>query len=65
MLFRMFEGELQIILDRRLNQDDNRGLGEPLRDNKITRSQFYILVEKGDDLGQVLVTVLYLLGKDQ
>ncbi|XP_067941303.1 alpha-mannosidase 2x-like [Watersipora subatra] len=41
-----FKGELQVILDRRLSQDDNRGLGEPLKDNKRTESKFFILVEE-------------------
>ena len=40
-----------MILDRRLSQDDNRGLGEPLKDNKRTESKFFILVEEKTTAG--------------
>ena len=33
------------MLDRRLQQDDNRGLEESLNDNVIVQSQFRILLE--------------------
>ncbi|XP_039628976.1 alpha-mannosidase 2x [Polypterus senegalus] len=39
-------GQLEVILDRRLMQDDNRGLGQGLKDNKRTINQFKILLEK-------------------
>lgn len=39
-------GKLQIILDRRLNQDDSRGLGEAMKDNKITESKFFVMIEQ-------------------
>jgi len=34
------------MLDRRLDQDDNRGLGQPVHDNKKTVSKFIILLEE-------------------
>ena len=40
------EGALEIMLDRRLQNDDNRGLGEGVWDNKRAPSRFYLLLER-------------------
>lgn len=39
-------GELEVMLDRRLQQDDNRGLGQGVTDNKLTASLYHLLVEE-------------------
>ncbi|KAF7639940.1 Alpha-mannosidase [Meloidogyne graminicola] len=39
-------GELQIMLDRRLLQDDDLGLGQSIEDNIQTESLFYLNIEK-------------------
>ncbi|XP_070619636.1 alpha-mannosidase 2x isoform X2 [Erythrolamprus reginae] len=39
-------GQLEVILDRRLMQDDNRGLGQGLKDNKRACNRFRLLLER-------------------
>ncbi|XP_056146607.1 alpha-mannosidase 2 isoform X2 [Lampris incognitus] len=39
-------GNLEVVLDRRLQQDDNRGLGQGVTDNKLTASCFRLLLER-------------------
>ena len=38
-------GEMQVMLDRRLIQDDDRGLAQTVEDNLLTESRFRLLIE--------------------
>ena len=40
-----FAGVMEVVLDRRLSKDDARGLGHGVMDNKVTLSNFRLLVE--------------------
>ncbi|KAJ8679139.1 hypothetical protein QAD02_014926 [Eretmocerus hayati] len=42
----MSSGQFEVIQDRRLNQDDNRGLSQGVTDNLLTYNLFTLLVEK-------------------
>lgn len=46
-------GKLEVMLDRRLNQDDNLGVGQGVLDNHPTKHIFRILVEKRNSGCQV------------
>ena len=39
-------GQLEIMMDRRLSQDDNRGLFQGVSDNHITPHTFYLVLER-------------------
>ncbi|CAI8034350.1 Alpha-mannosidase 2x [Geodia barretti] len=39
------QGWLEVFLDRRLSKDDERGLGQGVKDNKLTAAHFRILLE--------------------
>ncbi len=39
-------GQLEIMMDRRLMQDDNRGLFQGVTDNHVTKHSFYLLLER-------------------
>jgi alpha-mannosidase II len=49
------KSRLEIFLDRRLAQDDNRGLEQPVLDNKITSSRFILVLEKVKNMNENLL----------
>lgn len=51
------EGQLEVMLDRKLKQDDNRGLGQGVMDNHPTRHIFRILLERRTHRCQVSVNI--------
>ena len=48
-------GQLEVMLDRRLMQDDNRGLFQGVQDNRVTPHHFVLLLERQIPASKVLL----------
>lgn len=49
------EGQIEVMLDRRLNQDDNLGLGQGVLDNHPTKHVFRLILERKTHKCQVRI----------
>lgn len=47
------QGQIEVMLDRRLNQDDNLGMGQGVLDNLVTKHVFRVVLEKKTHYCQV------------
>lgn len=45
----MLDGTIDVWLDRRLDQDDGRGLGQGVQDNRRTRTRLRVILEQRDE----------------
>lgn len=59
-------GQIEVMMDRRLMQDDNRGLFQGVTDNKVTLHEFVLLLERktkgcGDEANDVAASYPSLL----
>lgn len=55
-------GQLEVMLDRRLNQDDNRGMAEAVVDNKPTQQFMKLLFEDVQQISSDTVSTPTMLG---
>ena len=52
-------GQLEVMLDRRLMQDDNRGLFQGVQDNRVTPHHFVLLLERQIPGSKVLLSFFW------
>ena len=55
-------GQLEVMLDRRLMQDDNRGLFQGVQDNRVTPHHFVLLLERQIPGSKVLLSFFGEIG---
>jgi alpha-mannosidase II len=53
------DGSIDVWLDRRLDQDDERGLQQGINDNRPTRTRFRVILESGTESCRINWNIIF------